>query len=204
MIMRKIAIYLIGILSLVSCVGSDDTTLPSIRVPFFSEDFNQLAVGNIDLNDWSNVSTIGGDILWQVKSYGGDKYAQISIFGASQNSMDVWLISPNISLLQKQNPTLKFAYKAAYYNGQTLSVLVSNNYSGEATAQAIQNATWTDVTAVLPDYLTSGYPSVFSISPDIDLSGFGENVHIAFRYQATQNGATTTYQVDNINVFEKK
>lgn len=197
-------IYLVAIFGLASCVNQDDITLPSMRIPFFTENFEQLPIGNIQLDGWSNVSLTGEDNIWAVKSYGGAKYAQISIFGTSQNTMDVWLITPSVDLTQKQNPTLKFAYKAAFYNGQTISVLVSNNYSGENSMAAIQNAAWHDVGIVLPDFSTNGYPNEFSISSDIDLSSFGQQIHIAFRYEAMQNGATTTYQLDNINIFEKK
>ncbi len=189
-----------------SCVSEDDTALPSLKIPFFEEGFENVEqTGVIDFEGWSNVSLNGGSKLWETRYYSADgTYAQLSAFGSGETNMDTWLITPAVDLEQTTSEALRFAYKAAYYNGQALSVWVSTDYDGSNTAEGINNANWTNLNVDLPDYATSGYPSTFSQSPILDLSSYSGQIYIAFRYQGSSSGVSTTYQIDNIIIFENK
>lgn len=188
------------ILSLVSCVKDDDTALPTMKVPFYSENFNDAS----NLDNWSNVSINGGN-LWYISSYGGETFVQLSAYGSGEAEMDAWLISPAINLDSTENEAFSFKYLTGYYNGQAVSVWVSTDYDGSNTAEAINNATWTDMNVNLPIYTTSGYSSSFSLTDPIDISSYSGDIHIALRYQGgTTSGVTTTYEIDNLNVYENK
>ncbi|WP_333876723.1 choice-of-anchor J domain-containing protein [Flavobacterium sp.] len=191
----------------VSCVNDEDTDIPTLRVAFFSEGFESIQnTGNnqfIALEGWSNVSVNGGSELWEARFFSSDgKYAQMSAFGTGEANVNTWLITPAINLDETENEALRFSYKAAFYNGQAVSVWISEDYDGSNTASGINNATWTNLNVSLPDYATSGYPNRFSLSDIIDLSDYNGNVHIAFRYVGGSSGVSTTYQIDNIKVFE--
>ena len=68
--------------------------------------------------------------------------------------------------------------------------------------QVLLPATWTEITVpTLPTV-----DNVFVNSDLIDLSSFNsDNVHIAFKYIGSKAGSkTTTFQLDNIKIFENK
>jgi hypothetical protein len=201
--MKKIlnSIYVLSVIfTLTSCVADDDTALPTLNQPIFAQNFESEDTGVITLPGWSNVSLNGG-AKWEVRSFSNQKYAQLSAFGSGESNMDTWLVTDSINLNLKENPILRFSYKAAHHNGNALSVLVSSDYNGENTVEAINAANWTDMNVILPDYSTNSYPDNFSLSDAIDLSSFEGKIHIAFRYVGSSTGVTTTYQVDNINVY---
>lgn len=187
---------------------SDDAEIAPYKPIFFSEIFDgipsaNVGVGqNIALEGWSNVS-LNGVKKWEARTFSGEIYAQLSAFGTGEPNMDTWLISPAINFDLTENETLLFDYVAGYYNGQAVSVWVSTDYDGSNTAAAINAATWTDLEVTLPVYSTSGYPD-FSSTEAIDLSQFNGNAYIAFRYVGSSTGVTTTYEIDNIKLFENK
>lgn len=209
-IFKSVFILAAGAGLLTSCVKDDDYDIPPVKEVFYSESFESIAdtdTGNnkfINLPGWSNVSLNGGSELWEARMYSGVKYAQLSAFGTGETNMDTWLITPAINLDATENEGMMFKYKAAYYNGQAVSVLISTDYDGSNTAAAINNATWTDTNIVLPKYLTNNYPDNFSSSPEVNLSSYSGNVHIAFRYKGSTatGGTTSTYQIDDIIIYE--
>ncbi len=188
---------------LTSCVKDDDYVIPSIRKVFFIENFTTATVNApIALSGWSNVSLNGGAKKWEAKTYDGEFYTQLSAYGSNEVNMDTWLISPSINLDATSNEAFAFLYKAAYHNGNAISVLISENYDGSGTIAAVNAATWTTLDSSLPDYLTSGYPTNFSNSGPIDVSSFNGDVHIAIRYVGGSTGISTTYQIDDIKLYE--
>ncbi len=203
----KLCLAIVASTMAFSC--SDDAEIAPFKPVFFAENFEGIEdTGNnqyINLEGWSNVSLNGGNEKWEAL-YRSDssQYAQLSAFGTGETNMNTWLISPAIDFDLTENEALIFSYKAGYYNGQALSVLVSTDYDGSNTAAGINNATWTDLEVALPDYLTNGYPLTFSLSEIIDLSGFSGNVHVAFRYIGSSSGVSSTYQLDNIKIFQNK
>jgi hypothetical protein len=209
-IFKNLFLLTITLVTTSSCVNDDDFEIPTIRIPFFAEDFEGIDDANvgfgqsITLTDWSNVSLNGGSRLWEARTYGGEKYALLSAFGSGEASMDTWLITPSFNFDITNNETMAFEYLSGYNNGQAVSVLISSDYDGSGTVSAVNTATWTDLEVSLPDFATSGYPSTFSKSGAIDISSFnGENVYIAFRYLGGSSGITSTYEIDNIKLYEK-
>ena len=83
-----------------------------------------------------------------------------------------------------------------------MKVYVSEDYDG--TIPGISTATWTELNPTLPS--SSAENDISVASGQMDLSGFdGDNVRIAFRYQGEKTGgATSTFQLDNIKLFENK
>jgi len=178
---------------------------------FFSQTFEGIehtgAGQYIALEGWSNVSLNGGK-KWEARSFTTngvyEQYAQLSSFGTTEANMDTWLITPAINFDLTTNEAFVFDYKAGFYTGQAVSALVSTDYDGSNTAAAINAATWTDLNVSLPDNLPSGYPDNFSNSGVLDLSTYNGNVYIAIRYKGSSTGITTTYEIDNIKLFENK
>jgi len=173
-------------------------------LPLFSENFEGIAsTGNnqfIALPGWSNVSINGGAERWEARIFSGNKYAQISAFGTSENNMEAHLITSGINLDNSTNEFLRFGYKTGFANGIALTVWYSTNYDGSGTAAAINAATWTQFNVPLNVQDTS-YATNFYSSGNIDLSGINGTVYVAFRYVGSSSGVTTTYQVDNIEIY---
>lgn len=172
--------------------------------PLFSENFESIAsTGNnqfIALPGWSNVSMNSGAERWEARIFSGNKYAQMSAFGTSENNVDSRLITSAINLDNSTNEFLRFGYKTGFANGIALTVWYSTNYDGSGTAAAINAATWTQFNVPLNVQDTS-YATNFYSSGNIDLSGINGTVYVAFRYVGSSTGITTTYQVDNIEVY---
>jgi hypothetical protein len=172
--------------------------------PLFAENFESISsTGNnqfIALPGWSNVSINSGAETWEARIFGGNKYAQMSAFGTGENAVDTRLITPAINLDNSTAEFMRFGYKTGFANGIALSVWYSTDYDGSGTLAAVNAATWTQFPITLGVQDTS-YSSNFYSSGNIDLSGINGNVYISFRYEGSANGVTTTYQVDNIEIF---
>ncbi|MGC4040817.1 MAG: choice-of-anchor J domain-containing protein [Flavobacterium sp.] len=205
--MKKIFKLSLILLTLGLATGcTSDQDMAPYKAIFFSETFDSnptVGIGqNINLTGWSNVS-LNGTKKWEARTYGGEIYAQLSAYNTGETNMNTWLISPAINLDQTTNEALIFDYVAGYYTGNGLSVLVSTDYDGSNTAAAISAATWTDLNVAFPVYSATGYPA-FSSTTAADLSQFNGNVYVAFRYLGSSAGINTTYEIDNIKLFENK
>ncbi len=185
-----------------SCVN--DTDLPSIRVPFFKEDFQNITNNtNLDLAGWKNYAEVG-TWLWREKTFTSDGvtngYAEFSAFGSGSAVNKAWLISPSINMDLYDNEKLTFAVAQHHLDvdsaANSLQVLISTDYDGTN----VLAATWTPVEANLPKEADDWYK--FFIST-IDLSSYTGQVHVAFKF--TGSGTDTTldgaYQIDNFFVY---
>ncbi len=174
--------------------------------PLISQNFESItSTGNnqfVALPGWTNVTmNTGGVERWEARIFSNNKYAQMSAFGTNEASVDTRLISPAINLNNTIGEYFRFGYKTGFANGVALTVWYSTDYSGAGTVAAVNAATWTQFTVPLPVQDTS-FSSTFYGSGNIDLSAITGNVYIAFRYQGgSPSGITTTYQVDNFEVF---
>lgn len=182
----------------------NDIQLTGARLtPLISENFESISsTGNnqfVALPGWTNVS-MNGTERWEARLFSGNKYAQMSAFGTGESNVDTRLITPAINLNNTTGEYFRFGYKTGFANGVGLTVWYSTDYNGTGTVAAVNAATWTQFTVPLNVQDTS-YASNFYGSGSIDLSGLSGNVYIAFRYQGSATGITTTYQVDNFEVF---
>lgn len=172
------------------------------------EDFNGHAAGTgvlVKLDGWINEDT-EGSIGWQCRTFSSNNYAQVSANG-SKAVNDVWLITKKIDLSTLAKPELSFDVCVGYYNANCLTVLISEDFDG--TEANISKATWKDVTSsfAIPQAPASGY-GTFASAGSYNMSSYaGKKVYVAFRYQADDTSTpkkTTTYQLDNIKVFEEE
>ena len=175
--------------------------LPGIVVGQLSEGFNgfsQTGSGMaFSLTDWTLESN-GGTETWEARSSSGNNYAQASAYQSTE-AMDVWIISPQIDISSLSNPIFKFDYKQGHFNGQALSVKITEQFDGTVT-----NSQWTDVTssASIPDGPSNTYSS-WATSDEIDLSIFQGSIYVAFQYTGDDTSTpkvTSTIQIDNVIV----
>jgi len=145
---------------------SATATTPDITLILFKDFETQT------FDPWDTIS-LASDKGWTISSYGGNYYAYINGYQASQDCND-WLISPSMDFDAYINETLSFK-TATNYTGPVLEVKMSNDY---VTGADPTTATWTPITATL-----SPGSWTWTSSGNIDISGItGNNVHLAYHY----------------------
>ena len=180
---------------------NQDAKPEKMEDPVYTFDFESLKE-NTDVtsafNGWFVESK--GEKVWQAKIYDDNKYIQFSANGA-KGEEEAWLVTPTIKI-EKKSINLAFEVKVGYYNGDCLSVLISEDFDGKnlATAQ------WDDVTDAfaIPKEPAKGYGDNFVSAGKYLLDAYeGKDIRIAFRYTGNGDKAdlrTTTYQIDNLVV----
>lgn len=159
----------------------------------FEEDFE--GITNIaQLTGWINVNTEGGTLNWRTGSFNNNTYAQVSGFNSSQ-TYDAWLVTPEINLGNSTLEEVRLDIEAAFDNGAGLSVLVTENYSGD-----VLTTEWQELANIeVPQGPSSGFGG-FSPAGVENISCL-ENIRFAFRYQGSDpNGVTTRYHIDNLRI----
>jgi len=177
------------------------------EVPYFYQSFEGLTTSStapLTIDGWINYD-FKGSYFWQCRVFSGNQYTQMTSNNSGTEN-EVWLIPPQIDLTQAISPLFSFDICAGYYNGDCLSVLVSENFNG--TVDGIQAATWTDISSdfAIPTSPASGYGTL-ATAGSMDFSNYaGKKVYIAFKYSGDGQGnvRTTTYEIDNIKVAEVK
>lgn len=187
----------------------EDIELAGQRLtPLFSQNFEGISsVGNgqsVALPGWSNVSMNGGNEKWEARTFDNNKYAQFSPFGITpaENNVDTRLITPAIDLgTSGVGAFLRFGSKIGFANGEAVTAWISTDYDGSGTVSAVNAATWTQLSAIFAAQ-TSSFPSTFTSSGNVDLSAYSGNIYVSFRYIGGTNGITSTYQIDNIEIYK--
>lgn len=166
------------------------------------ENFETVATGpneNINLPGWTNTNTSGGTRRYEGREFSSNKYAQVTAFNSDESPMEAWLVTPGVSLDGVANPKLTFLTKDGFNNGNGLKVYVSTNFSGDPSS-----ASWTELSATIASGTASGYAPNFTPSGTIDLSAYsGQTIHVGFEYSGADDGITTTYQIDDIHIFNE-
>ena len=145
----------------------------------------------INLSGWTNQATVG-DRRWIYRSFEQNLFAQMTSFNADAASNEVWLVTPEINTTE--TPTLSFESAQAFYQHDGLSVWISTDFSGDA-----GSASWVELSEARVagsgdeeyDWIDSG---------QIDLSSYGTQVYVGYKYEGTAATNTTTYRLDNIVV----
>ena len=159
----------------------------------FEEDFE--AISN-DFAGWTNVNVNGGSEVYELRSFSGNKYAQISAYRSGENPLESWLVSPAINLDGSTDEVVSFKTKDAFNNGAALSVFVSTDFAGDP-----KTATWFLLDeASLATGTSSGYAADFTDSGVVSLSCLSGDVYIGFKYRGGDGNVTTTFQVDDVKV----
>ena len=207
-IFKSTLFFVLGLTVLTSCSNEDDYAIPPYKPVFFSENFEMVTAGSgsteipIAIDGWINTN-LTGTRTWIGKTFSNNKFAEFSSFYSGANTTDdVWLITDKLDFTKTTNETLMFTSINRFYEGAVLKVYVSEDFDG--TIPNISTATWTELNPTLPT--SAAQNDVKVASGQMDLSSFtGNNVRIAFRYQGSKAaGLTTTFQLDNIKVYENK
>ena len=160
---------------------------------FYSEDFEGFnSIEEYVDAGWTNVSASGGSEVWEIGNFDNNNYAQVSGFSSGEDVLDIWLVTPPIDMDSTTEEELMFNIQAAFDNGTILSVLVSNDFTGDVTT-----ANWNLVDAMIPQGPENGFGDFVPAGP-INLSCIDGMMNIAFRYQGSDPTATTRYHVDDI------
>ena len=168
----------------------DDVNFDSSRCdPLFADDFS-----SNNLNNWTVVN-VTGEQEWEITPYGNPApSAKMSGYSGGNNVNEDWLITNTIDLSSLSAATLNFQ-SVVRYNGPTLEVYASSDYSG---GDPSTDGNWTELSVTL-DTDSSSWSS-WTDSGNIDLSSYtGGNVYIAFKYVSTSSGSAT-YEIDNVLV----
>jgi hypothetical protein len=202
----KLSLVLLSLGLATGCTGDEE--IAPYKQQFFSQTFEDQTAGSgsaeipINIEGWTNFNSLGTR-KWICKTYNDTKYAEFSsYYSASGTSDQTWLITSKIDFTKTEKETLNFDLQARYSNGAEFKVLVSTDF--DETTAGIATATWAEITVpTLPTV-----DNVFVNSGLIDISSNNyntDNVHIAFKYIGTKAGnKTTTFQLDNIKLFENK
>lgn len=183
--------------------STDEPVDATVEERFFFEDFETVeAKKDIALPGWINKDILNTR-TWQGLSYSNNLCAQASS-NKSKNKNDIWLITPSIDITGATKPLLSFDVNVRYFNGECLSVLISKDFDGNQAN--ITKATWTDVTSSFN--IPAADMSALATAGTVEVKDFaGKKIYVAFRYQGDDTATpirTTTYQVDNVKVFELK
>lgn len=206
--MKKIFKSCLVVLTLSLAAGcTNDEALAPYKPIFFSQTFEAEPFGSgtteipIAIDGWTNFNTLGPR-KWICKQFDDSKFAEFSSFYSTAATLndEAWLITPKLDFTKTEGENLNFKLESRFSNGAVFKVLVSTDFDG--TTAGIATATWTEVTVpTLPTV-----DNVFVSSGNVDLSTFeSDNVYVAFKYIGSKPGnKTTTFQLDDIKIYENK
>ncbi len=178
-----------------------------------NEDFEGYSYGDpVNQNGWFTLDTTNGDsvVLWRVKSYHGNHFAEIRGFKTNGKAKS-FLFTPLIDLTglgSSDEVNLYYDVQLAYYTHQGLKVYAVTGINDPITdtMSAVQNATY--------DLLHDSFPIPGGNYGSMETYNFnlnnykGQKIRIAFYYEGdTTNSGTfrvdnvklTTYAVQNID-----
>ena len=173
-----------------NCEGNDGGTDEFC----FMEDFASFENNSTDFATYQNITTTG-DKKWESREYSGNKYAQMSAFESTGDQVAWFLMGVNFD----NATTLSFKTKDGYNNGDPLTVWYSTDYDEQGDPTT---ANWTEITSefAISTGNSGGYADDFTESGEYTFSGLSGNGHIAFRYEGSGSGVTTTIQLDDISL----
>lgn len=140
-----------------------------------------------------------GDRYWEIKSFGNNKYAQMTSFGANADVKSYLIVPVDYTGSNK----ISFQTKDGYNNGDVLKVYYTLT-DGYQPGELIQTDNFTDITSnfTIATGTASGYADTFTDSGEYTVpSTLTGNGYLIFEYTGSQS-VTTTIQVDNITVAE--
>ncbi len=162
---------------------------------FFSENFEGFnAIEDYVDAGWTNVNVSGGSTLWVIGNFDNNNYAQITGFNTGESDIQSWLVTPTIDMDNTTGEELLMDIQANFDNGTILSVVFSNNFTGDVTT-----ADWQLLDANIPVGPEGGFGDFESVDP-INVACIDGTVNFAFVYEGSDPNATTRYHIDNIEV----
>lgn len=138
---------------------------------------------------------VQGTRYWQVKTFSGNKYIQMSSFGGTpEANRTLFFVPVNFTAAS----TFSFMSKLGFSNGNPLKVYYTTNYVPGSDATA---ATLTQIMGLtISPGLATGYPATFTPSGTWNIpASLTGNGFIVFEYVGNgSGGTTTTAQIDDI------
>jgi hypothetical protein len=164
----------------------------------FTEPFTSYTTTNQSVFPKYINDPVVGSRLWQLKTFSGNKYIQMSSFGGTPEANKSAFIVP-----ADFTAANRFSFKtlAGYDNGACLKVYYSMDY---VPGGNLNNATLVDITSnfTIPAGPAAAYASAFTPSGDwlIPTSLTGNGYFILMYIGNGNGGVTTTMEVDDITV----
>ena len=160
----------------------------------FNEDFE--GVNNLSqLTGWVNVNVTGGDTDYFIGNFSNNNYAQVSGFNSDESEIEAWLITPEMNLDASSQEQFTAKIEAAYDNGKSLSVFITEAYTGDPTTTE-----WNELDLDVPTGPANSFGGLQNVGP-VNISCVeGQAVRIGFRYRGSDPSSTTRYHVDDVNV----
>lgn len=169
------------------------------QIPF-KEGFSNHEAGigvYVSLPGWTNTNNAGRNRRFEVREFNGNKYAQISAFGSKEKVLEAWLVTPSI-LLDASKVVLSFDTKDSYFDNLALKLYITTDFTGDPLTTEWINITDKAIISIGHAF----WETEFTNSGEIDLSSYtGMKVAIGFRYSGADPGITTSYQIDNIQLY---
>jgi Domain of unknown function (DUF5017)/Secretion system C-terminal sorting domain len=186
-------------------VAADNEMTPNIQASAESFAVSTLLLPDIllnetfdtDLGTFTAVSVTGDVEGWYWEAYSGNGYMEMGDKG-DEASVD-WLISGAFNLDAATEE--KISFKSANNFGDattTLTVFLSDDFTGEYTPAGIASATWDDVTSEFT--LSSGGSYNFFESGEKDISDGTGTGYIAFVYTYPGGGSSGMWEIDDVKV----
>lgn len=169
------------------------------RSVLFHEDFEDFkSTSDIEQHGWMNFNANYGNGKFKKRSRKENNFLQISAYDSNEYVMDVWLISPKIEFSVKNQIYLTFKTRATFEEGTVLSVWYSPDFDGN-----FNEANWYEMNADISVGSADGGNEFFLDSGPVSMTCLTEKIHVAFRYLGADPGISTTYDIDNVLVFEQ-
>ena len=169
----------------------------AITYGLYNETFESYAVNNKNFPNAIN-DAASGSRYWDVRTFNGNKYIQMTSFGGVAESNRTLFIVP-VDMTAAN--TLSFRTAAGYDKGPVLKVYYTLNY---VPGGSISDATLVDITSnfTIPEGPANAYASGFTPSGNYAIPAtVTGNGFFIFEYRGNgATGLTTTMQLDNILV----
>lgn len=180
--------------------GPSETALGGTEVAFtgaFTETFESFAADEDTFPAYINDAVVGTR-YWQVKTFGGNKYIQMSSFNAGGANRVLYFVPVDFTAAS----TFSFKTKDGFNNGAALKVYYTTDYIALTDATA---ASYTDITSsfTIASGTNSGYATNFTNSGNYAIpASLTGNGYFVFEYigSSASGGVTTTMQIDDITV----
>jgi hypothetical protein len=144
--------------------------------------------------EWSQQNVVG-NVDWAASDLGSSDFYGIikNLKNSVFQACETWYISPSVNLSAMANPTFSMQ-SDVNYNGPTLEVFITSNYTGDATT-----TTWTALPVPL-DANNTGWG--FFSSGNVSLLPYAApNARIAFKYTGS-NVDGATWEIDDLKIVD--
>jgi len=187
-------------------VAADDEATPNVQADVSLVEVTTVVVPDVllyetfdsDAGGFTAVNITGDNLTWYWEEYGGNGYMEMSAYPSHEASED-WLISAPFDLDAATGEMISF--KSANNFGDettTLTVYLSNDFSGVYTADSIAAANWNDVTSAFT--LSPGGSYSFFESGEYDISADTGTGYIAFVYEYPGPDNSGLWEIDDVMV----